>query len=99
MSDELVELKIDQAKSGGSDAEGDVIDILDRLLELVSDVAVGNEHLKTTPEFRAQLTEFRKALCERPTPDYVSLEAMADACIRACEDFSVVPVSTRSTGK
>ncbi len=87
MSDELVELKIDQAKSGGLDAVGDVTDILDRLVELLSDVAVGNEHLKTTPEFRSQLTKFRKALCERPTPEYAALEAMADACIRACEDF------------
>ena len=87
MPDELVELRLGQSGGGGSDATGELIDILDRILELVSDVAVSNEHLKTTPEFRSQLGDFRKALCAHPTPEPASLEAMAGACITACEDF------------
>jgi len=84
--DELVELKL--GKGGGeSNAAGELIDILDRLLELISDVAISNEHLKTTPEFRTLLGDFRKALCGRSTQTPTSLEAMADACISACEDF------------
>ena len=87
MPDELVELHLGRSGQSRSDLTGELIDILDRLLELVSDVAVGNEHLKTTPALRSQLGEFRKALCGRPMPEPVSLEAMADTCISACENF------------
>ena len=87
MQDELVELKLGQAGRDGSETVGELIDIVDRLLELVCDVAVSNEHLKTTPELRSKLGEFRKVLCERPTLEPASLESMASACIAACEDF------------
>ncbi len=87
MPDELVELRLGQADGSGSDAAGELIDILDRMLELVSDVAVSNEHLKTTPELRSQIGEFRKALCGHPTPEPASLETMAGDCLSACEDF------------
>ena len=85
MLDELVELKLGNGDGDGSEVSGELIDILDRLLELISDVAVSNEHLKTTPEFRTLLGDFRKALCGRPTPTPASLETMADACSSACE--------------
>ena len=87
MLDELVELKLGKGGGGGSDAAGELIDILARLLELISDVAISNEHLKTTPEFRTLLGDFRKALCGRSTATPTSLESMADTCISVCEDF------------
>ena len=63
MADDLIELKIGREVLVGSDDVDQLLDILDRLLALISDVATGNEHLKTTPEFRSQLLAFRKALC------------------------------------
>ncbi len=87
MADELVELKLGEAARTGLDAAGELADILDRVLELVSDMAVSNEHLKTTLEFRSQIGGFRKALCVRNAPEPAALMEMADGCISACEAF------------
>ena len=86
MQDELIELHLGRrelAKSAGGEA---LLAIVDRLLALVTDVAVGHESLKATPELRADLEEFRGAAagtCEAEE----SLGVLADRCLSACEDF------------
>ena len=87
MADELIELNIGRECLVGSDDVDQLLDIVDRLLALISDVATGNEHLKTTPEFRSQLVEFRKALCGQGSGEEISLQAMAETCLSTCEYF------------
>ena len=87
MQEDFVELKLGVPGSGGSDPADAWIDIFGRLLALISDVAISNEHVKTTPDFQSQLGEFKNALCGRTAIGPASLEALADACISACEEW------------
>jgi diguanylate cyclase (GGDEF)-like protein len=86
MQDDLIELKLGRKDLAGSDGGEALLTIIDRLLALVSDVAVGNESLKATPEFRAQLRDF-KALVSGSSNSTENLGELADNCLSACEDF------------
>ncbi len=87
MGDSLVELKLGGDARPSEGADELLLGLIDRMLSLISDVAVGNEHLKTTPEFREQLNGFRKAVCRRDFDGDSSLGETADVCLKACENF------------
>ena len=87
MSDELVELNLVEGKRSSRTFANELLDVIDRLLVLISDVAVGNESLKTTPEFRSELGEFRKLVADLDPEGGKSLQVLAESCLTACERF------------
>ena len=87
MDDSLIELKLGGDPRPSEGADDLLLGLIDRMLSLISDVAVGNEHVQTTPEFREQLNGFRKAVCRREFDGDSSLGEMTDACLKACESF------------
>ena len=84
MQDSLVELRL-----GGDSGPSQelLLEMIDRMLGLISDVAIGNEHLKTTPELRGQLQGFRKAICRSELDGARPLGEVANSCLKACENF------------
>ena len=87
MSHELVELNLVEGKRSSRNLTNELLDVIDRLLVLISDVAVGNESLKTTPEFRAELGEFRKLVADLDPESGKSIQVLAESCLTACERF------------
>ena len=86
MQDEFVELKLGRQDLVTSDGGEALLAIIDRLLSLITDVAVGNESLKATPELRANLQEFQRVAAGTRESDQ-TLASLAESCISACEDF------------
>ena len=87
MSDELVELNLTDGKPSSRNLSNELLDVIDRLLALISDIAVGNESLKMTPEFRAELTQFRRLITELDPNSGQSIQVLAESCLASCEKF------------
>ena len=87
MYDELVELKLTDGQRSSRNLSNELLDVIDRLLALISDIAVGNESLKTTPEFRAELTEFRRLISELDPDCGQPIQLLAESCLASCEKF------------
>ncbi len=84
---ELVELNPVEEKRSTRNLSNELLDVIDRLLALLSDVAVGNESLKTTPEFRSELGGFRKLIADLDLESGKSIQVLAESCLTACERF------------
>ena len=96
---ELAELNLVEGKRSSRNLTNELLDVIDRLLVLTSDVAVGNESLKTTPEFRAELGEFRKLVADLDPESGKSIQVLAESFLQPARDFSVKLESTFSTGR
>lgn len=79
---ELGLLRPDQV--AGDDTVHPLRRLVDRLLSLISDVAVESESLKTS-DFRHQIEEFRSRLLDEEEDD--SFESLAQECVDVCQDF------------
>ncbi len=87
MQDEIIELKLREGRLAGDGMSEALIETVDRLLALISDVAIGNESLKTSPEFRGQLKEFRAQVNILRPNGVGSVRSLAASCLSACEKF------------
>jgi diguanylate cyclase (GGDEF)-like protein len=87
MQDELIELKLRKSGLEENEMSEALIGIVDRLLAMISDVAIGNESLKTSPEFRQELNEFRTQVNVLRPDGVRSVQSLAESCLSACEKF------------
>ena len=87
MQDEIIELKLREGTLGEDGMSEALIEIVDRLIAMISDVAIGNESLKTSPEFRTQLKKFRTQVNILRPNGVGSIRSLAASCLSASEKF------------
>lgn len=82
MSERLIELGLNQETI---ELSGELVKLVDRLLVLISDVAVESDTLKTE-EFRARLEKHRRRIATSSKSD-PNLEILTRECLSLCQDY------------